>query len=170
MKLSVLCIAFVALRFPAVASAQIDITRFAQVSPRIYRGSRPDEATLKALAQMNVLTILDLEDDDEVVAAETVLAASYGIKVISTPMSGFWYPRKSQVNHSLQILTDASNGPIFVHCQHGEDRTGLIVGLYRVFYEHWSPSDAWNEMEANGFHRILFLLKEYYEHATGFEI
>jgi tyrosine-protein phosphatase SIW14 len=170
MRLTVLCLSLLVYLLPASATAAITISRFAQVTDNIYRGSRPDEETLKTLAQMHVMTILDLEDDDEAIAQETAVASHYGIKVISTPMSGFWWPNTSQVRRSLRILNDSANQPIFVHCQHGEDRTGLIVGLYRVFYEQWTPQAAWTEMIANGFHRILFLLEEYYEHATGFEI
>jgi protein tyrosine/serine phosphatase len=84
-------------------------------------------------------------------------------------MSGFWTPDDSEVNQIEAIMADTSQRPIFVHCQHGQDRTGLIVGLYRVFSEHWSPADAYNEMLAKGFHQALFLLNHYYEEKTGFE-
>ncbi|MGZ3722572.1 MAG: phosphatase domain-containing putative toxin [Bdellovibrionales bacterium] len=161
-------ILFSLLIFAGPSYAAIDIPRFAKVTDTIYRGSRPDEQTIAALAQMNIHTILNLEDNDEAIAAEIQIASRYGIQVISTPMSGFWRPHENQVLQSLNVL--AAGRMVYVHCQHGEDRTGLIVGLYRVGYQGWTPQAAWLEMQANGFHRILVFLKQYYEDVTGFEI
>jgi tyrosine-protein phosphatase SIW14 len=144
--------------------------RFQQVSAGIYRGARPAADELATLQKLGIKTVLNLENDKAAVAQEMKTAAALGLKEFSTPMSGFWSPKDAQVKLSLQILTDPANQPVYVHCLHGEDRTGLIVGLYRVFYEGWTPQQAWNEMEAMGFHRLLFFLKEYYEKATGFEI
>jgi tyrosine-protein phosphatase SIW14 len=155
---------------PAFASAQISLPRFSKVTDTIYRGSRPDEAAIAGLQKMGIKTIVDLEDDKIAVADEILLANRYGIKVISTPMSGFWAPDDAQVQTTLDIIDSSANQPLYVHCQHGEDRTGLIVGLYRVFYQKWTPKAAWIEMKLNGFHRILFLLADYFEDATGFEI
>ena len=92
-----------------------------------------------------------------------------GMTFISEPMSGFWAPNDAEVNQIEAIMGDHSRRPIFVHCQHGEDRTGLIVGLYRVESEHWSPAAAYHEMIAKGFHKILFFLNHYYEERTGWE-
>ena len=52
-------------------------------------------------------------------------------------MSGYEYPSTETVNAALALLNDAEAGPVFIHCLHGKDRTGLIIGLYRVHYEHW---------------------------------
>lgn len=43
----------------------------------------------------------------------------------------------------------------YVHCERGQDRTGLIVGVYRVKVEHWTKADAYQEMLKHGFHPIL---------------
>lgn len=150
--------------------ANADAPPITQVTSNIYRGRRPDEATIAALAKMNVKTILNLENDETVVAAETAVAEQYGIQVISTPMSGFWRPKDAQVSLSLQVLANATDAsPVFVHCQHGEDRTGLIVGLYRVQLQNWRPADAYEEMIKSGFHSMLVFLKEYFEDKTGFD-
>lgn len=171
---AMVCLSSVALTiglgFPSFADDSIPILRFAKVTDTIFRGARLDEAGVAYLASINVKTILNLEDDDDAIAEEAELVKPYGIKVISDPMSGFWSPTNDQVQIAEAALIDPANQPIYVHCQHGEDRTGLIVGLYRVFQQQWTPADAWNEMEDLGFHRILFLLKEYYEKATGYEI
>jgi protein tyrosine phosphatase (PTP) superfamily phosphohydrolase (DUF442 family) len=139
------------------------------VSPGIWRGRRPDLATLKQLKTMGVQTILDLEDTTSVINSERASAKSLGMTFISEPMSGFWTPNDAEVNQIEAIMADTSRRPIFVHCQHGEDRTGLIVGLHRVFHEGWTPAAAYKEMLAKGFHQLLVFLNHYYEEKTGFE-
>jgi protein tyrosine/serine phosphatase len=139
------------------------------VSPGIWRGPRPTQATLAQLKTLGVRTILDIEDSSSAISTERGWVANLKMTFISKPMSGFWAPDDKQVNQIEAILGDQSQRPIFVHCQHGQDRTGLIVGLYRVFTEHGSPKTAYKEMIAKGFHKILFFLNHYYEEKTGYE-
>jgi protein tyrosine/serine phosphatase len=150
-------------------SADVTTPPIELVSPGIYRGPRPSQATLSQLRSMGVHTVLDLEDTQSAIDAERGWTAQLGLTFISEPMSGFWSPNDSEVNQIEQIMADTARRPIFVHCQHGQDRTGLIVGLYRVFSEHWTPAAAYQEMLAKGFHKLLFFLNHYYEEKTGFE-
>jgi protein tyrosine/serine phosphatase len=148
----------------------IPITAFRTVSDGIYRGARPLHAGMEALAQqLAIKTDLDLENDGSAIADEQKDAQALGIRMISLPMSGFFAPSDSTVNQALAILKDPANYPVFVHCQHGEDRTGLIVGLFRVEVQGMSPADAYAEMKADGFHPILLGLNHYFEERTGFE-
>jgi len=43
----------------------------------------------------------------------------------------------------------------FIHCEHGQDRTGLVVACYRVRVQHWTKAAAEKEMLAHGFHKSL---------------
>jgi hypothetical protein len=43
-----------------------------------------------------------------------------------------------------------------VHCTHGQDRTGLVIGIYRVWHDHWSKDAAYKEMIKNHFHPELY--------------
>lgn len=150
-------------------SVAAPIVNFHTVEPGVYRGARPLDAGLLYLADSGVRTVLDVEDDDFAVAEEQAVAEKLGLQFYSTPMSGFWTPHQKQVNQSLAILANQSLRPIYIHCLHGQDRTGLLVALYRVFYESWTPAKAWTEAETLGFHDILFLLKGYFEKATGWD-
>jgi tyrosine-protein phosphatase SIW14 len=153
----------------SVILADVPITEFHVVSTDIYRGARPGRAGLEALARLHVRTDLNLENDMDEVAAEGKNASELGIRMVSMPMSGFWSPNDSEVTQILSILSNSANYPIYVHCLHGQDRTGLIVGLFRVFYEHTAPADAYREMLDIGFHPSLFLLNRYFEKKTGFD-
>ena len=40
---------------------------------------------------------------------------------------------------------------MFVHCQHGSDRTGTMCALYRIAVCGWTKEDALKEMQEGGF-------------------
>lgn len=143
--------------------------KFYEVSPGIYRSAQPDKADFKDLKQYGIATILNLNNDKETMAMEKKAAKAAGIQYISHPMSGFWTPDDQQVDESLAVLNDPNNYPILIHCKHGEDRTGLIVGLHRVYAERIDPQTAYQEMLDLGFHKSLVFLDRYYKRVTGLE-
>lgn len=148
------------------ASAAIP-EKFLEVSPGIFRSAQPGKEDLKDLKALGIKTILNLNNDKETMAIEKKAARLAGIDLIEHPMSGFWSPDDAQVEESLAVLQDESKYPILVHCKHGEDRTGLIIGLHRVFAEKWTPEDAYQEMLEGGFHPMLVFLDKYYKAVTG---
>jgi protein tyrosine/serine phosphatase len=168
-------LAFLGSSGAAFANAPTDtsmpIPAFRTVSEGIYRGGRPLHEGIFALSdRLAIKTDLDLENDNDAIRAEKLDVASVGgIRMISIPMSGFWAPQDGAVNRALAILRDPSNYPIFVHCLHGEDRTGLIVGLFRVEVQGVSPAEAYAEMKDDGFHPLLLGLNHYFEERTGFD-
>jgi len=64
----------------------------------------------------------------------------------------------------LKIVSDPKNQPVLVHCQHGADRTGTMVAIYRVYAEGWSMTEAMQELPRFGFHSIWRNLRFYLEH------
>lgn len=128
----------------------------------IYRGGQPDYAGMKYLSGIGVTTIIDLNNDEREIAAERTRAKELGIDFYSIPLSGFWGPSDKDIKDILSLLADPTKKPVYLHCAHGEDRTGLVVGLYRVRYEGWSKDDAYAEMLENGFHKILIPLNNYF--------
>lgn len=159
------------LSLPALTRAEhvdIPIANFHLVSPGVFRGGRPEEVGVKALAQLGVKTILNLDNDTNAVRIESEIAKSIHIKMISMPMSSFWAPKDKQVDQILSALNDAER-PVFVHCKYGQDRTGLIVGLYRVEHQEWSPEQAYTEMLELGFHQSLIFLDNYFKKRISFD-
>jgi protein tyrosine/serine phosphatase len=53
-------------------------------------------------------------------------------------------------------------GGIYVHCEHGHDRTGLVIALERVLPEHWSADQAHQEMMDLGHSRFLPRLDSFF--------
>ena len=51
----------------------------------------------------------------------------------------------------LQIVGNPGHAPIFVHCQRGADRTGLMCAIYRIAVQGWTKDEAIAEMTQGGF-------------------
>lgn len=145
------------------------ISKYLQVTDSIFRGGRPTASDLAAIETQNkIYTVIDLEDDTKVMDQEQVDATKLKMQFLPTPMNPYVKPSDSEINGVLSELQDAKNFPIFIHCHYGEDRTGLIIGIYRVLVQQWTPAQAYQEMLANGFHPALKGLDQYFRQRTGY--
>src|SRR6185436_828160 len=62
-----------------------------------------------------------------------------------------WHAEDEDVIGFLRVATDSKRAPVFVHCQHGADRTGTMVAVYRIVVQGWSKKEAIHEMTHGGF-------------------
>ena len=153
----------------ASGSSNLTIQKFLQVTPDIYRGGRPTDADLKSIeSQYKIHSVVDLEDDTKVVDSEQTGADAIGLSFLPTPMNPYSKPTDNEINGVLAELQNTSNFPLFIHCHYGEDRTGLLIGLYRVEVQGWAADKAYQEMLANGFHPALKGLDAYFRNRTGY--
>jgi protein tyrosine/serine phosphatase len=143
------------------------VPAFRQVTSEIDRGGRPGAQGLQDLAKMGIRTVIDLEDDVQAETAERALAGRLGLGWISEPMNASQTPNDAEVNQILSLLEDSRRYPIFIHCKFGEDRTGLIIALYRVLAQRWTPQQAWNEALQDGFHQQFTAMSSYFRAKTA---
>lgn len=136
------------------------------VNPNLSRSGRPDAEGLVLLKQNNVKTIINIENDMTAVRAEEAAVKRLGMQYVSSPMSWNKSPSDQQVDALLRLMTDAKAGPVHLHCKHGRDRTGMMIGLYRVFVDRWPPGKAYQEMLATGFRPQLQALDQYFKRRT----
>lgn len=142
--------------------AQAAIPNPHQLNEQILRGGRPEMSDLEQLRALGYKTVINLENDEVVVAQEKAYAENLGFKYIASPMSARVRPNDQEIDRLLFELQNAENYPIFLHCEHGRDRTGLLSGLYRVFADKWAPDVAYQEMLNLGFRPIFSSLKKYF--------
>ena len=64
-------------------------------------------------------------------------------------------PKPERVALELKTLQDEKQWPVYVHCFHGQDRTGMVVGMFRVLHDHYAKKEAYAERRRNGFHPLL---------------
>ena len=68
-------------------------------------------------------------------------------------------PNRQTVSNAVAAIRPGT----YIHCEHGQDRTGLIVGCRRVWLDGWTKTNAWNEMIAAGFHPALHGLASFWK-------
>ncbi len=147
-------------------SLEGEIPNFRQVSDGLFRGGRPNPQGLLDLHEAGIKTIINLESNLHAVTEEEEIVAPLAMQFLSIPLKSFRTPKDADVKRILEVLNNPANYPIFIHCLHGQDRTGLIVGLFRIFSQGWPAKQAYAEMLQNGFHRILFPLDKYFRRVT----
>ena len=125
-----------------------------EVTPGVFEGRKPTtQAHFDALRANKVRTILSLEQLPWDIWTERKQAQRNGIlyrdvPILASPLP----PREKRVKEALLLLNDSSLRPVFIHCLLGKDRSTFIIGLYRVYFQDWTPQDAWAEMLRSGFH------------------
>jgi hypothetical protein len=138
----------------------------------VYRGGRPPAGGVEALAKAGVRTIVDLQGGDldngslrhlvvrlepgeaaEAIAAEEQAATAGGMRFASRPLNSLRRLTPDEVTTIMGVLAmmhDPAARPVYLHCEHGKDRTGIVSALYRVRYDGWTPAAAHDEMVAAG--------------------
>lgn len=145
-----------------------DLPNMFKMNDYVYRGGRPTLAGMQQLKKMGVTTILNVENDAEAIAIDKKIAATVGLRWVSVPFDTFKKPKDAKVDYVLKMLQDRSLGPIYLHCKHGRDRTGMLMGLYRVEVDGWFPKTAYKEMKDRGFRTLIWTLDGYYKKRSGY--
>jgi tyrosine-protein phosphatase SIW14 len=130
------------------------IHRFLQVNDHIYRGAQPSSQGIHTLARRGVRAIVDLRGYGDGADREKKEAESLGIKFYSVPMPPLNAPSEAAISKVLGLLDDSQNWPVFIHCEHGKDRTGTVVACYRMRHDHWPNRRAFMEAEDHGLSRF----------------
>jgi protein tyrosine phosphatase (PTP) superfamily phosphohydrolase (DUF442 family) len=117
----------------------------AEVAPGLYRGGTPDKEGIAWLKSIGVKTIINLRHFHGDTEGE--LAAAAGLRYQRLPMESSDAPSRAQVARFLALVNDPAARPIYVHCQHGVDRTGTMMAVYRMEIDGWPNAEAFAEME-----------------------
>ena len=145
-----------------------DIPNFYQVAPHLYRGGQPTDRGLLRLKSEGIKTVISFRDEYRIIDLEAECLKVLGIQFESIPMSPFTEPSEEAVELFFSLVRDSRLHPIFVHCMHGQDRTGLMVSLYRLKVDGWNANEAFQEMLKFGFHPSFENLTEvFFRYASG---
>lgn len=133
----------------SIAAKNCGIRNFGQISSQYYRGAQPEGSDYKALADLGVKTVIDLERDGDPREEAEVKAA--GMNFFRLEMSDRSTPTSEEVNKFLSLVSDPSNLPVFVHCHGGKHRTGAMTAVYRMTHDGWDAERAFEEMKSYNF-------------------
>lgn len=124
--------------------------RFKKINEDIFRGGEPSVEDLRILANVfDIKTIVSLSGSighkiDPVVK-------QLEMEHIIIPISGL-----NSIDFLKYLKTNIVNiintkKPIYIHCKHGSDRTGLAIAIYRIEHDGWTPQQALDEAKSFGF-------------------
>lgn len=130
------------------------IRNFDVVTPWFYRGGQPGKDGLLALADLGIKTIVCLRWSNKMIASERAAVEQLGMNFVSIPLNYWTMPSPRHLDEFFELIQDPATRPVFLHCFHGADRTGLMVAMYRITHENWDFGRAYAEMKARGFHRF----------------
>jgi protein tyrosine/serine phosphatase len=140
--------------------AQDGIRNFGKVSDTLYRGAEPGEAAFQTFKRLGIKAIIDLRMPGSALKTEAAQAHAGGILYTNIPLHGTGRPTGDQVNGLLSLL-DTLPAPVFIHCQHGCDRTGTIIACYRIKHDKWSNEAALQEAEKYGLSTFERSMRKY---------
>lgn len=142
--------------------ADVGIPNLAEVDGSVLRGGQPSAGGWCWLKNSGITKIvkLNLEGD-----ASDSSGVSLGMTQTYCPIDLadqiIFKPDYSTVMAAVNAIQPGT----FVHCTHGQDRTGLVIGCYRVLKQGWTKDAAWAEMLQHGFHPELLGLTLFWEWA-----
>jgi protein tyrosine/serine phosphatase len=117
-----------------------------KIDDGLYRGAQPAPEGIKELEKLGIKTIIGLRSNH----SDKEILGNSPITYEAIPMAA-WAPKEADLVRFLQIVTDKNRQPVFVHCQHGADRTGAMCAAYRVVVGGWTKQQAIDEMTQGGF-------------------
>lgn len=136
------------------------IGNFGKVSESLYRGAQPDATAITNLSRLGIKTIINLRMTNDVWKPEESLARANGILYTNIPLRGLGRPTDKDVEQILALI-EKSSLPVFVHCEHGCDRTGTIIACYRIKREKWSADAALKEAKKYGLSKFERGMRNY---------
>jgi protein tyrosine phosphatase (PTP) superfamily phosphohydrolase (DUF442 family) len=157
--------------FPTFAAADAtlatrvpSIVRFQQVDAALYRGGQPDAAGFAELKRLGIKTVVNLRRND----AERQIVEALGMRYVdlATGLRPFGLGggiAQDIVRRFFDVVDDPANGPVFLHCRRGADRTGTMVALYRITRQGWTVQAAYDEARAIGMRWWHYSVKGFLE-------
>ena len=139
-----------------------------EVSPSVYRGPRPTDRDLSYLAKLGVRTDINLQGGDldnfgletlvsywepgelpENILQEKKQAEGLSLRFAHFPLNSLAPLTASEdqaIDQILELMNSPAARPVFIHCEKGVDRTGLLIALYHLKYQTgWSVDSAYQE-------------------------
>lgn len=128
-----------------------------RVASGIYRGALPEKNGYETLKKLGIKTVIDMRTT----GSEKADVEAAGMKSIAVPIQMSRNGLQAKVDQVVALMSDPTNQPVYVHCRHGQDRTGIVVAAYRMKHQGWSLADAETDMQAFGFNDVWVNFKKF---------
>jgi protein tyrosine/serine phosphatase len=127
------------------------------IEGKIYRGQQPTTSQFAELAALGIRFDIDLRNANSR-EWETEACEALGIEHVNIPIGAGLFgidlvdtaPTADELSKVRPYL-QSPRGPVFVHCEHGHDRTGAIIAcLVRIEMQGWTNEAALAEALSYG--------------------
>jgi tyrosine-protein phosphatase SIW14 len=122
------------------------LPNFGRVAENLYRGGQPTSDGFNSLRAMGVGIVVNYRENHAETMKEKQEVESRGMQYVGIPWSANEEPANAQIVQFLDLVRAHPNTKMFVHCQRGADRTGVMIASYRIAIEHKSAAEAIAEM------------------------
>jgi protein tyrosine phosphatase (PTP) superfamily phosphohydrolase (DUF442 family) len=123
-----------------------DLPNLFKIDEGFYRGAQPRNDGIRRLQEMGIRTVVSFRTSH----SDRKESERSGLDYVRLPMHP-WDVDENEVIEFLSVAIDPERRPVFVHCYHGSDRTGMMTAVYRVVVQGWSKGEAIDEMKNGGF-------------------
>lgn len=115
--------------------------------------SRPPRISRCCIAAFTFTRFIRLSRGDA--TADRLEASRSGIRLLEFPIDPNLLGTRDattveRVEKAFAAFADTRNEPVYLYCDHGRDRTGYVVGLYRLRVQHWPLEAVERELEHYG--------------------
>ncbi|MCL2623439.1 MAG: tyrosine-protein phosphatase [Planctomycetaceae bacterium] len=122
------------------------VPNFYRVTDHLYRSAQPTKEGMENLKKYEFETVVSLRTFNS--DRHAIGASGLGYERIYMQA---WHLEEKDALRFLQIATNPKRRPILVHCQHGADRTGTVIAVYRIVVQDWDSAEAVREMKEGGY-------------------
>jgi len=137
----------------ATTLSRVHIDNFGQVDANYYRGAQPDGRDYDGLAALGVKTVIDLTQGGR--RDEQGMVERAGMSFYRIPLTTTERPSEPALKQFLSIVSDPARQPVYVHCQGGQHRTGVMTAVYRMTKYGWTEGKAYDEMKQYKFETFI---------------
>jgi tyrosine-protein phosphatase SIW14 len=138
-----------------------ELPNFHRVNGSLFRGGQPKPGGFELLSRLGIKTVLNLRDDDDREAQEELEAEQAGLRYFNVPLRRLGRPNDRDIEAILGVINNPENQPVFVHCAHGADRTGVVIAVYRIVNDGWTGDQARAEAKRYGLKPWQLRKKDY---------
>jgi protein tyrosine/serine phosphatase len=122
------------------------VTNLYKVTDYLYRSEQPTAAGMKNLERIGIKTIIDLV----MLGSDSAEIKGTGLRHQELSIKP-WHIEDEDVIAVLRMIRRKENGPFLIHCWKGEDRTGVMIAMFRIIEQGWTKEEAIREMVEGGY-------------------
>ncbi|OAL75850.1 protein tyrosine phosphatase [Acinetobacter sp. SFB] len=121
---------------------------FYQISEHMFRSEQPTAELIPQLKAHHINVVVNLRS----INADLDILPSPDFKLVHLPIHIWAMSREDLLQVMRQIQqAKALDQKVLIHCDHGSDRTGASIAMYRIIFENRKIEDALSEMKYGGY-------------------